>query len=111
MVKKCFSKLKSRRGESLVEVLAAILIFTMASIIMYTMVTTAADLNTVAKAADRANQAQMVIAEQAEGVGTPGQVQMTISVGTNTITVADVEVEIYGTTGGLFSYFAKEGGT
>lgn len=111
MVKKFLSKLRSRRGESLVETLAAILIFTMASIIMYSMVTTAGDINAVAKEADRANQEQMVIAERAEGDGTDGEVKMTITVGSSTVTVADVDVEIYGTTGGLFSYFAKEGGT
>ena len=51
-MKQMLNKLKSKAGESLVESLAAILIFTMASIVMYTMVTTASDINLKAKEMD-----------------------------------------------------------
>ena len=49
MMKALFRKLKSKVGESLIETLCAILIFTMASIIMYSMVTSAGDINRTAK--------------------------------------------------------------
>ena len=51
-MKQILNKLRSRAGESLVESLAAILIFTMASIVMYSMVTTASDINLKAKEMD-----------------------------------------------------------
>lgn len=110
------NKLRSRAGESLVESLAAILIFTLASIVMYTMVTTAADINMTAKEADRANQEQMLIAEQGDVSSGSGTVSMTVEVTaqdgtTTTVKIAEVPVDIYGGTDGtLYSYYAKEGG-
>lgn len=59
-------KLMNKKGESLIESLVAILIFTLSSILLFTMLTTATDLNRAAKEADAAHQAQMVYAEQAE---------------------------------------------
>ena len=100
-----FKKLKSKAGESLVESLCAILIFTMASIGMYSMVTAAADINQTAKEADRASQEQMLIAEQGEGSSTSGTVTMTLVSGENTINVIVADVDIYGTEGGLYAYY------
>lgn len=102
-----FKKLRSKAGESLVESLAAILIFTMASIGMFSMVTAAADINQTAKEADRANQEQMLIAEQGEGTSAAGTVTMTLDrgVGNAPINVIVADVDIYGTEGGLYAYY------
>ena len=48
-MKHVMKRLKSKAGETLVESMAAILIFTFASIIMLSMVSYAADINTAAK--------------------------------------------------------------
>ena len=104
-MKQILNKLRSRAGESLVESLAAILIFTMASIGMFSMVTSAADINQTAKEADRTSQEQLLIAEQGEGRGTPGTVTMTLTSGDNTINVIVADVDIYGTEGGLYAYY------
>lgn len=103
MMKQIIRKFRSRAGESLVESLVAILIFTLASIVMYTMVTTAADINMTAKEADRDIQAQLVVAEQAETVTSTGKI--TISLGSTS--VMEVDVNIYGDAEStLYSYFA-----
>ena len=57
---KIFKKLRSRKGESLIESLAAILVMTLASVVMYSMVTAAADINTKAKNNDLAIVIQII---------------------------------------------------
>ena len=104
MMKKLIKKLRSRAGESLVESMAAILIFTLASIIMYTMITAAADINTTAKQVDRTIQEQLVVAERADTATDTGSVTMTMG----GKTVLSEQVNIYGgQDGALYSYFAK----
>ena len=105
---KIFKKLRSRAGESLVESLAAILVVTMASIVMYSMVTAAADINLAAKRNDQAVQEQMAIAERAETPDDTGIINMYIKAEGSNKNVASVTVNIYGEDGGLFSYFAPE---
>lgn len=61
---KLIQKLKSKAGETLVESMAAILVFTFASIIMMSMVSAAADINTTAKEADRQFQEELVVVER-----------------------------------------------
>ena len=108
---KIFKKLRSRAGESLMESLAAIVIFTLASLVMYSMVTAAADINMTAKEKDRAVQEQMVVAEQAENSAGSGTINMyIIDAAGNEKSVSTVEVDIYGEDGDLYSYFTKEGG-
>lgn len=102
-MKQIISKLRSRAGESLVESLMAILIFTLASIVMYSMVTAAADINMTAKETDRSIQEQLVIAEKAEG--TPATGTVTMKLGSETIDTSTVY--IYGGNGSLYSYFAE----
>ena len=100
--------LKDKRGESLVESLAAILIFTMASIIMYSMVTTAARINAQARDREAEVQTQLVAAESAETVTDTGTVTMTIDAAGKQ--VAKYDVNIYGGAAGsdvLHSYFEK----
>ena len=48
-MKKLFSRLRGSRGESLIESLAAILVFTLSSIIFLTMVTSANNINRTVK--------------------------------------------------------------
>lgn len=110
-MKNLISKLESKAGESLIETLAAILIFAMASIIMYTMVTTAGDLNLKTKEMDEANQQHMIAVEKgltSDKNGTPiitvSDATITFSIGTNTI--AQVDVNIYGgQNGSLYAYY------
>lgn len=53
-MKKFISRLRSNRGESLIESMAAILVFTLASILFLSMVNGAANINRAAREADDA---------------------------------------------------------
>lgn len=109
---KIFKKLRSRAGESLVESLAAILVVTMASIVMYSMVTAAADINLKAKRNDQAVQEQMAVAERGEGTSTQGVIRMYIQDGASEAIVATVPVDVYGgfSDGELYAYYVREDG-
>ena len=109
MMKNLFHKLRSKAGESLIESLAAILIFTMASIVMYSMVTTAADINRTAKIMDETNQQHMIAVEKGLPEAQNGSATITFSLdGTE---IAETKVDIYGgTDGSLFTYFVQTGG-
>ena len=73
-------KLKSKAGESLVESMAAILIFTLSSIALLSMISASADVNRTAKVADRQYQEQMVYVEKAEVTGsTEGHVTFKVN--------------------------------
>lgn len=99
-------KLKSKAGESLVEVLAAILIFTMASIVMYSMVTSAADINMTAKQMDARNQEHMIAVEKGEDSAKNGSAIITFTM--DGVQIAQSSVDIYGgTNDSLFAYFLK----
>lgn len=108
-MKNFLRKLKSKAGESLIESLAAILIFTMASIVMYTMVTTAGDLNLTAKEMDYANQQHMIAVEKGLPDAKNGSAVITFSLGSTEI--AQTQVDIYGgENDSLFTYFIQTGG-
>ena len=66
-MKKIIRKLKSKAGESLVESMAAILIFTLSSIALLSMISASADINRTAKVADEQFQKQK---EESEKNGT-----------------------------------------
>jgi Tfp pilus assembly protein PilX len=104
---KILNKLRSKAGESLIESLAAILIFTMASVGMFSMVTAAARINETAKQTDREYQEQMAHAEQGEESAESGVVTMTLSRGgtKEDIRVIVADVDLYGTEEGLFAYY------
>lgn len=105
-MKAIFNKLRSKAGESLVESLAAILIFTMASIVMFSMVTTAGDINNTAKRMDAENQAHMVAVEKGEPDAMNGTAVITFSMGSQQI--ARETVDIYGgTDDSLYTYFLQ----
>ena len=65
MIKKLIKRLRSISGESLVESMASVLIFTLASIALLTMINASANINAEAKEADAIHQEQMSIAEKA----------------------------------------------
>lgn len=112
MMNKLIQKLKNKAGESLLESLVAILVFTMSSIVLYSMVTAAANINTVAKEADRANQEQMLVAEQGEGSGTNGTISFTLTKAGNTTvnrSMGTTNVKIYGGNGDLYAYYVTGG--
>ena len=108
-----FKKLRSQKGESLIESLVSILIFTCASIALYSMVTSAADINRIARDADETSQAQMLIAEQGEGESKTGTVTISLGDGES----FDIAVDIYGgvdsegnVNDSLYAYYAQEEG-
>ena len=110
-------KLRAKAGESLVESLAAILIFTMASIILFSMVTTAADINTKAKEQDALNQQYLIGVEKGENKTGAGFVSITmVDAAGNTKSVASVNVDVYGgvdeaqnyDADALYSFFVTE---
>lgn len=115
MVKAVFKKLNSRRGETLIESLVAILAFAISSVIMYTMVTTAADMNYTARESDQDFQDKVIIAEQAKGMGTKATVTLTLTqspASSQNQKMDDVTVQVYGNTGDLYAYYSvpKGGG-
>ncbi|MEG2176815.1 MAG: type II secretion system protein, partial [Oscillibacter sp.] len=72
-------KLRARRGETLTETLAAILIVSLASVVLMTLVVTAARINRRAGEGDKTFRQEQAVAE-GQAPGTPGT-------GTGTVTV------------------------
>lgn len=113
MVKSGFRKLKNRRGESLVEALVAILAFTLSSLLMYSMVTTAADINRTARKEDEAFQKQVKIVEEAQGVPTYDKVSVSLTESpgyNNSKSMGEVEVAVYKGEDLTAYYVVPEGG-
>ena len=81
-MKQLFSKLHGKRGESLIESLAAILVFTLSSIIFLTMVSSASRINKTVKDEYATFQAQVaaveVVPDPADPAA-PAPVALTIS--------------------------------
>lgn len=98
-------KLMSKAGESLVESMAAILVFTFASIIMLSMVSAAADINTTAKNTDRSFNEQMVVAERGASTDrhTSGTVTFNFGSVEETVPVDVFQKE----TGDLYAYYKQ----
>ena len=109
-----FTKMKSKAGETLIETLAAILIFTMASIVMFTLVNTAANINMTAKQMDAENQANLIAVEKGLPSAINGNAIITFSMDYTNIATANVDI-YGGQDGTLFTYFLQpapgEGGT
>ena len=104
-MKKVLKKLRSKSGETLVESIAAILIFTLASILFFSMVNASANINTETKKADREYYAQQVTAEAGTGATQSGTVSVSCN-GTklypdHVITVVSED----GTLNTLYSYY------
>ena len=100
--------LHNQKGETLIETLAAILIFTMASIALYSMVMTAAKLNHSARTTETRVQDQLVFAERADTPVKAAQIHMKINVvngGPVELPPVDVQVFQEGSSDSLYSYF------
>ena len=72
-MKKAIKKLRSKSGETLIESIAAILVFTLSSILFFSMVNAAANINITTKEADRAYYTQQVLAEAGTGAASDAQ--------------------------------------
>ena len=72
-MKKALKRLKSKRGETLIETMAAILIFTLSSVMLYSMLTSASGINSTVQDAQAVNQADIQVIEQQTG-GDSGEV-------------------------------------
>ena len=122
MIKKLIKRLRSISGESLVESMASVLIFTLASIALLSMITAAARINGEAREADELHQQQMLVAEEAglemKQVGEEAQkikdsrkdgtVKITFSNSNLSGTTIEKDVYVYqAEDGALFSYFLK----
>ena len=106
VLSKLTRRVRSRRGESLIETLAAILILTMASIVLYSMITTSADINMKADAMAKTNQTNLVAVEQANGAHTQG----TVTIKINGATQCSQDSWVFGSTDKLYAYYpAPEG--
>ena len=68
-MKKLLRKIKECRGESLVESIASILIFTLSSILLLSMIATSAKLNEKAIKQDTDIRAELIVAEAQEESG------------------------------------------
>lgn len=105
---KMIQKLKGKRGETLMESLFAILIFTFASITMYSMVTSAMNINNKARAADQVHQDQMIAAESAQGEGKSASVSLKLTqtpAGADDDSLGSVDVKVFGGEGELYAYY------
>lgn len=106
-MKALFAKLKRKAGETFVESLAAILIFSMASVVMYSMVASAAKINTMAKEMDEKNQTHMIAVEKGLPSSKTGSAQITFTMADGTL-IASETVDIYGgTDDSLYTYFLQ----
>lgn len=105
-MKKLMKRLRSRAGETLVESLASILIFTFSAIIMMTMLTTAANINKTAKDAAQAHQAMLAEVDGMDPTKKIGGLTPTVTVECNGSTTQTVPVAAYGDADGLHAYYA-----
>jgi len=115
-MKQIWKRLKSKTGETLVESLAAILIFTFGSIIMLSMISSAMNINKKAEAADAKYLADMQVVEKAE---TPEPGPNYVVFGNSAEELRSSTQDAYkvkavdvfgGTEGSLYAYYVKGGG-
>ena len=108
MMKALFRKLKNKAGESLIETLCAILVFTMASVVMFTMVNTAANINKQVKEMDAKNQAHMIAVEKGLPSNKIGSGDIVFTIGGQK---KSIDVDIYGgTNNDLYAYYVHTEG-
>lgn len=93
-------KLRSNRGETLTETLAAILILTLSSLVLLTMTVTAVRINRMAGQSDKTFHAEIAAVETQQSPGT-GKIE---------ISGYKYDVVLYGTGGGLTAYGLKGAG-
>ena len=92
-MKKLLKKLRSNAGETLVELMAAILVFTFASILLFSMITAATNINRAAKESDAAISSELKVAEQKVAANKESGVNVSVKISG---TVVDTEaVDLY----------------
>lgn len=99
-------KLRNKRGETLVESLAAILIFSIATVGLLSMITTSATFNADAAKADALRQDQLVALESGNSAGNRGTLTITM----DATELDRVTIDICGEDGALYAYYITEGG-
>lgn len=111
-MKKVMNKLRSSRGETLVESMAAILIFTLASILFLSMVNAASTTNLAVRQEEERVQATVNAAESGEGLGeerTTASIQVFKEEDTEKahplLTVSVDNIAIAGDRNGLYAYY------
>ena len=103
-------RLKNKAGESLIESLIAILIFTFGSIIMLSMITSAMKVNEATKKADEKYFSDTLAVEKAV---TPTVENQTVSfclIDHASGLSGGTSVQVYGNSDGLYAYYIAEGG-
>ena len=104
-MKKCFLRLRDARGETLVEALLSILIFTLSSILLFSMLASASNINHAARIADEERQSQLSIAETGTDSGTTADISIAYpdlnaeSIQTVTVNISRKE------SGALYAFF------
>lgn len=105
-MERMLNKLKTCAGETLMESLASVLIFTMASILFLTMVTSASRINSTAKEADQKLQADQIVLEEASS----GSVKV-VQVFVNGNLIDTPQVSVASTASGeLFAFYPYHSG-
>lgn len=99
-----YRRLHENRGETLIESMAAILIFTFASILLLTMLSAAKEINHTAAQWDASRKANMELAEMAEQEAVPATVEFVIHGKREA-----VAVEVFGD--GPYAYYPVREGT
>lgn len=101
-------RLANKTGESLVETLAAMLIFTLGSIIMLSYISTATNINQITEEVDNRYYADVITAELANVASEEtSAVRFLITSNLN----QTVTVNVYGNRDGLYTYYAEGDGS
>lgn len=96
-------QVKSRRGETLLETLCAIMVFTFASIILLSMITAANNINQRVRQAEERFDEQTEAVEKKTGTGKSGAVK--VRIGSHE---KSVDVMLYGgEDGSLYAYYTE----
>ena len=106
-MKKLLKKLRSRCGETLVEAIASILIFTFSSIILLSMITAATDINQTAKKADEAMRQELNVAEEQKNTSKTDSITVSVKVGETVQTQTISSVKFYYQGSGKLYTFTK----
>lgn len=111
-MKQLWKRLKSKTGESLIETLVAILLFTFGSIIMLSMITSSVNINKKAEEADAKYLASLEVVERAVSPR-EGEYKVSfyaISPDSGANPEYEVSVDVFGgDDGGLYTYYVKGG--
>ena len=102
-MKKIIKKIRSKAGERLFESLAAILIFTMGSIVLLSLCSAASDINMQVRKTEQKIQKELVSVEKADTPREQSVVEMVLN--GNVVVHADVDVYGDSTPDALYTYF------